>query len=256
MSSPSCSSARSGLAGAPLCPCCPHTSPASPQQTAPGWPCQAHPAGLISGNLPPRGTLADPHTPLTAPKWHRGDERPCNIDGAVLCQHTLYPCESCSAHTPSGPSEPLADGFAHRKCSLSSCQPQAFTFPVVFGAYNVFGLLKHHSSLYSSCFGTAHPFPARKVSSNGPFTGVPEQLCKDQLCLCLPRCVRHLPGSGPLTCSQQLDGLMLTQTQLAASKYIIMAKQLQRRCHIPMQSQMSILLVLKVSDEMTLGLLE
>lgn len=35
-----------------------------------------------------------------------------------------------------------------------------------------------------------------------------------------------------------------------------MAKQLQRRCHVPLQSQMSILLVLKVSNEMALGQLE
>lgn len=43
---------------------------------------------------------------------------------------------------------------------------------------------------------------------------------------------------------------------MAASKQTIMAKQLQRRCHVPLQNQMSILLVLKVSNEMALGQLE
>lgn len=166
--------------------------------------------GCILGNPLPQGTHTDLHTPLTAPKSDHRDKRPGKIDGAVLHQHTLYPCESCSAHTPSSPSEPLSDGFAHEKCSLSLCQPQAFTFPVLFGAYNISGVLKHHSSLYSSFFGTNHPFPAGKIPSNRPSTGVPERPCKDHLCLCLPRCVTHLPGSGPLTCSQQLDRLMLT----------------------------------------------
>lgn len=174
--------------------------------------------GCILGNRPPQGTHTDLHTLLTALKSDHGDKRPCNIDGAVLHQHTLYRVRAAQLTPPPVHLSHFQMDLHMKKCSLSSCQPQAFTFPAVFGAYNIFGVLKHHSSLYSSFFGTNHPFPAGKIPSNRPFTGVPEWPCKAHLCLCLPSCVRHLPGSGPLTCSQQLDGLMLTWTQLAASK--------------------------------------
>lgn len=52
------------------------------------------------GKSCPRGTLPDFHTALRAPKCARGDERLCNIDGAVLEQHTLYPVRAAQLTPP------------------------------------------------------------------------------------------------------------------------------------------------------------